>query len=257
MKLGIDISEHNGIIDFEKVKSQIDFVFIRATFGKKNVDKCFERNIKECIRLNIPFGVYVYSYALNLSDAIAESTFLLNKIEPYKYYISLPIAIDMEDADGYKKKNGMPTNEMLCNICKCECDMFENRGYESMIYASASWFNTILNSRILDGYKKWIAWWNDKAQVNKEKYLFHQFSSTGKVNGINGNVDMNYYFNSEVLNEKEILKKDLKNYPEYARKTFEKLIDSGFLKGIDGKLELSDSMIRTFVILDRMGILKF
>ena len=256
MKLGIDISEHNGIIDFEKVKSQIDFVFIRATYGKKNVDKCFERNVKECIRLNIPFGVYVYSYALNLSDAISEASFLLNQIKDYKYYISLPIVIDMEDADSYKKKNGFPSNEMLCNICKCECDMFENRGFESMIYASASWFNTYLNSRILDGYKKWVAWWNEKANINKEKYEFWQYSSDGKINGINGNVDMNYWFKSSTLNEKEILKKDLKNYPEYARKTFEKLIDFGVLKGINGRLELTDSMIRIFVILDRMNLLK-
>lgn len=137
---GIDVSEHNGIIDWNKVKSQIDFAIIRVSYGMHKIDKMAIRNIEECIRLEIPFGVYFYSYALNELQVKEEVKLLLSTIKPYKDKILYPVIIDMEDSDGYKEKNGMPSNETLVNLCDTACTMIGSEGYFPMIYASQSWF---------------------------------------------------------------------------------------------------------------------
>lgn len=191
---GIDVSEHNGIINWEKVKSQIDFAIIRVSYGQHKVDKMAKRNIEECIRLNIPFGVYLYSYALNVLQAENEAKLLINTIAPYKENISYPVIIDMEDADGYKAKNGNPSNETLVNICEEECNIFASNEYFPMIYASKSWFDTKLKSDKLNGFSKWLAWWYEKADFNKSIYPLWQYKSNGKIDGISGNVDMNESF---------------------------------------------------------------
>ena len=97
----------------------------------------------------------------------------------------------MEDADGYKRKHGMPSNDVLVSICEKECLMFEEAGYYAAIYASKSWFDTKLNSSRLNRFDKWIAWWNKGASFDKNIYGLWQYTSSGSVNGISGNVDMN------------------------------------------------------------------
>lgn len=187
---GIDVSEHQGNIDWQKVKNDgIDFAILRATFGTSYVDGKFKRNADECTRLGIPFGVYVYSYALSVKGAINEANHLLNTIKGYK--LSYPVVIDMEDADGYKKRHGMPSNSTLVNICAKECEMFEEAGYYATIYASKSWFDSKLKSSKLDRYDKWMAWWYDGAKFNTDTYGLWQYTSGGSVKGISGRVDMN------------------------------------------------------------------
>lgn len=137
---GIDVSEHNGIINWEKVKSQIDFAIIRVSYGLHSIDKMAKRNIEECIRLGINFGVYFYSYALNEAQVKTEVHTMLEFIKPYKEKILYPVIIDMEDADGYKEKHGMPSNEMLVSICETACNMIGSAGYFPTIYANQSWF---------------------------------------------------------------------------------------------------------------------
>ena len=99
---GIDISEFNGTIDFKKVKKQVDFVYIRATYGRYGIDKRFKEYAEECIKNEIPFGFYYYSYACDLNTAEDEVEFFLKAILPYKEQMTFPAMIDMEDSDGYK-----------------------------------------------------------------------------------------------------------------------------------------------------------
>ena len=188
---GIDVSEHQGIIDWNRVKDQIDFAIIRCSYGLHNIDKMAKRNIEECIRLGINFGVYFYSYALNDTQVKTEVNTLLDFIKPYKNKILFPVIIDMEDGDGYKEKNGMPSNEMLINICDTACQIIGTNGYFPMIYASQSWFMGRLRSDKLKKYAKWIAWWYKKAEFDKGEYPIWQYSSKGKIDGINGDVDLN------------------------------------------------------------------
>ena len=188
---GIDVSEHQGIINWEKVKSQIDFAIIRVSYGIGKIDKMAKRNIEECIRLGINFGVYFYSYALNEMQVQSEAKTMLEFIKPYQSKILYPVIIDMEDADHYKEKNGMPSNESLVNMCDIACQMIGTSGYFPMIYASQSWFMGRLRSDKLKKYAKWIAWWYEKAKFDRAEYSIWQYSSKGKIDGINGNVDMN------------------------------------------------------------------
>lgn len=192
---GIDVSAHQGNINWDAVKaSGIDFAIIRISYGQSAVDSKAIRNIQECIRVGMPFGVYVYSYALNVNHAINEANLVIKTLAPYKDKVRFPVIIDMEDADGYKSRNGIPSNDTLVSICEKECLMFEEAGYYAAIYASKSWFDTKLNSSRLNRFDKWMAWWNSSAKFDHDVYGLWQYSSNGSVSGISGRVDMNESF---------------------------------------------------------------
>lgn len=194
MSKGIDVSAHQGNINWDAVKAAgIEFAIIRIAYGQNAVDSKAIRNIEECIRVGIPFGVYTYSYALNVNNAINEANLVIKTLAPYKDMIKFPVIIDMEDADKYKAKYGMPSNDVLVSICEKECLMFEEAGYYAAIYASKSWFDTKLNSSRLNRFDKWMAWWNSAAssKFDHNVYGLWQYTSSGSVNGISGRVDMN------------------------------------------------------------------
>lgn len=193
---GIDISEFNGVIDFKKVKSQVDFIMIRATFGRFGVDKKFEENVKACIKYDIPFGFYYYSYAIDEKRAIDEVNFFLEKVKPYKEKATFPFVIDMEDSDFYKKENGNPTKEELTNICIKACEIIKSHKLIPMIYANKDWFENKLDLEKLSPYYKWLAWWINKAvdEIDKKQYSILQYSAKGIIEGIKEQVDLNYSF---------------------------------------------------------------
>lgn len=192
---GIDISEFQRNIDFKKVKNEVDFVYIRATYGRFGIDKRFEEYAKGCIENNIPFSFYYYSYATDLEKAEAEVKFFLEKVKVYKDKISFPLMIDMEDSDGYKLKNGNPEKELLTDICIKACEKIAEEHFMPIIYASSDWFTNRLNFEKLGSYLKWIAWWGiEEEKIEKNKYAMWQYSSKGKVSGIEGNVDLDYSF---------------------------------------------------------------
>jgi len=200
---GIDISEHNGIIDFDKLKNDVDYVMVRAGFGARTkkekcakVDKMFKKNVEGLIKVGIPFGIYYYSYALNEKEAKDEVSFILSTIKDYKDYISFPVAIDIEDSDKYKEQSGFPDNKTLCNICKVACDIIGNAGYYPIIYANLDYFTHYLTEDSISNFNKWLAWWSKEAleKVDKKKYQMLQYTSIGKVEGIGTNVDLNESF---------------------------------------------------------------
>ena len=202
-KRGIDISAHQGNIDLAALKNQIDFVIIRVGYGTNGtLDQKFKRNADLCVQLGIPFGFYWYSYALNVEGARKEALAFLNAIEPYKDKYSYGCWFDMEDADGYKKRNGMPSNETLRQMCAMFCKIVEEAGYYVGVYASASWFNNQLKGNELTPYDKWTAQWPTSG--GKQKGLntspdsrsssMWQFTSAGRFSGYNGNLDTNYAY---------------------------------------------------------------
>lgn len=193
---GIDISEFNGDIDFKKVKKQVDFVYIRATYGRFGIDKRFKEYVKGCIDNNIPFSFYYYSYAVSKELAEDEVKFFLQIINPYKEKITFPVAIDMEDSDSYKYNHGNPSKEVLTDICAVACDKIAENKLSPIIYANADWFKNKLDEEKLSRYMKWIAWWNvEEEKIDKEKYHIHQYSSKGQIDGISSKyVDLNYSY---------------------------------------------------------------
>ncbi len=177
---GIDISEHNGEIDLSQYKDQ--FVIIRAGWGWaiEQKDKMFERNVRECIRLNIPFGVYWYSYAVDIESARAEAQVFLRVIAPYRDQIRLGVWVDQEDADGWKVKNGFRINrEYITEITALMCSMIEAQGYYTGIYCSYSWLGYL--GEKCAPYDRWVAHWgtdNGEKQNDMSQYgSIHQFTT--------------------------------------------------------------------------------
>ena len=209
-KRGIDISAHQGNIDLSKLKGQIDFVIIRVGYGTKGtIDTKFTRNANLCRDLGIPVGFYWYSYALDVEGAKKEAKAILNAIAPYKDIVKFGVWFDMEDADGYKKKNGMPSNQTLRQMCAAFCEAVETSGYYTGIYASESWFNNQLKGSEVTPYDKWVAQWptsggkqtalNTSADKRSDVHLW-QFTSQGRFSGYSGNLDTNYAYLDEFPN---------------------------------------------------------
>ena len=201
---GIDISAHQGDIDLGALKSQIDFVIIRVGYGVSGtIDTKFKRNADLCKSLGIPFGFYWYSYALDVEGAKKEADHFLNAIAPYKDSYSYGCWFDMEDADGYKKRNGMPSNSTLRQMCAAFCEKVENAGYYVGIYASQSWLANQLNGSELTSYDKWVAQWPTSggkqkglsvSADSKSGMSLWQFTSAAKFSGYNGSLDANYAY---------------------------------------------------------------
>lgn len=202
-KRGIDISAHQGNIDLAALRSQIDFVIIRVGYGVSGtIDSKFKRNADLCKSLGIPFGFYWYSYALDESGARKEADHIIKAIAPYKDSYSYGVWFDMEDADGYKRKHGMPSNSILRAMCAAFCKKVQDAGYYTGVYASSSWFNNQLNGSELDKYDKWTAQWPTSGgkqtglntSSSKRNSSLWQFTSQARFNGYNGYLDANYAY---------------------------------------------------------------
>lgn len=210
MLKGIDVSSHNGEINWGLVKSQIDFAIIRLGYGdnvERQDDSYFIKNVNGCINNGIPFGVYIYSYALNLSG----SESIQSEIEHTKKQLSkiskkpFCVYIDMEDDSTIKLGKTMLTNFAL-EFCK----QIKNAGYKVGVYANENWFRNYLQVSTIAsyGYSIWCAKYSTNKPNITSNYDIWQYSSTGRINGINGNVDINYMYNniigSQPTNEKTI-----------------------------------------------------
>lgn len=204
---GPDISSWQGDIDIKRLAEQVDFFIFRGYAGSSK-DKKVERNVQLAIEAGKPYGLYVYSYALNIAKAIAEATDLVNLANSFSVKPKF-LVIDMEDADGYKRKYGMPSNSQLEEICRVQCDIFEKAGYYAVIYASSSWFRNQL-AGLGNRYEKWIAHWpvsggrqtgNETLSdlENANNLGIWQYTSEGRLDGYNGRLDMNYIYKDVIL----------------------------------------------------------
>ena len=191
---GIDVSEHQGRIDWDAVKAScIYFAILRVGFGAPSfggrVDYQFNRNISECERLGIPYGVYVYSYAFDNQQAADEASMVINCLSGHNP--RLPVYYDLEDNSIIA--NGRQTGIAL--RAQVFCNRISAAGYEPGIYANLNWFNNILTDSVFksSSWDHWIAQYNSQCDYTGN-YSFWQYKSNGKVPGINGNVDMNYAY---------------------------------------------------------------
>ena len=191
---GIDVSEHQGRIDWDAVKaSGIDFAILRVGFGAPSfggrVDYQFNRNISECERIGIPYGVYIYSYAFDNQQAADEASMVIDCLSGHNP--RLPVYYDLEDktiiADG--RQSG------IASRAQTFCNKISSAGYKPGIYANLNWFNNILTDPVFKSgsWDHWIAQYNSQCHYTGS-YSFWQYTSRGKVSGISGNVDMNYAY---------------------------------------------------------------
>lgn len=176
--IGIDISKWNGGIDFTKVKKAgIDFVIIRAGFGVNGIDRLFKANYNAAREAGLKIGVYWYSYAKTKAELQNEISAFLNAIKGMQF--EMPVYWDIEEKWVINNIN---------YVIPTVCNALENAGYFAGYYTSAS-----VNASVSDENKKrftsWIAHWGKKAGTYKP---MHQYSSTGEISGINGNVDLDF-----------------------------------------------------------------
>ena len=191
-KYGIDVSEHQGNINWEKVKGKIDFVILRLGWigNKENhtIDEKFERNYSECIKLGIPIGIFVYNYCNSESTIKNGAEWVIKNLKGKT--IDLPVYIDMEDAS--IKSLG---KNKLTNIVMAFNTAIENAGYWAGVYANKDWFTNYLDKETLSkNYTCWVAQYASKCTLSMDNIDIWQNSSKGKIDGISGNVDTNYMY---------------------------------------------------------------
>lgn len=198
---GIDVSRHQGNIDWKKVKAseKVDFAIIRVgyrgyTEGKIYEDTTFINNVKEAYNNGIKIGLYFYSSAINEAEAIEEAKYVLNLINKYgiKNYITYPIVYDIEDFEG--TRNYTLTVSQRTNLAKVFCNTIANAGYKPMVYSYTYFLQTKLNMNELNNFDVWAADYSGKVNYYTGKYTIWQYTDKGTVDGIIGNVDMNYSY---------------------------------------------------------------
>lgn len=190
IKFGIDVSQHQGVINWDTVKDEIDFAILRCGYGQNRVDQDdsqFRRNADACTRLNIPFGVYLYSYARKPADAIGEAQHVLRMVRGYQ--LAYPVFYDLED----ENTTGRQTNKTIADIAEQFCNILEENNYYVGIYANLYWFSEKLTSVIFNKYAKWIASYSDKLNYSGN-YDMWQYTQHGKIKGIKTDVDLNYSY---------------------------------------------------------------
>ena len=190
MQKGVDVSWAQGEIDWAKVKGNIDFAIIRGGYGKNNTDSQAIRNIKGCQKYKIPYGLYWFSYALSQSDSVKEADYVCDMAD--QYGISLPvIGYDWEeDSEDYAKKNGVTiTDALRFQFASAFLKRVQQRGYTPLLYTNYSDLDRGYK-KLTELYDVWFA--NPGGKKPSIKNLaFWQYSWTGKVSGVNGDVDLN------------------------------------------------------------------
>ncbi len=160
-KKGVDLSSLNGNVDIEKIKNAgYDFAMLRCGYGsdyQNQDDTQFENNVRKCEAAGVPWGAYLYSYALCTEDAKSEVRHVLRLLKGKRP--TLPVAIDMED-DGYKAQRGAWNFDNVNNVCKIFVNEVRAAGYYPMIYTGLEEINNYISSEVLNSCDLWFAqWW--------------------------------------------------------------------------------------------------
>lgn len=188
---GIDVSKWQGNINWKKVSvSGIDFVMIRSSFGSEHVDEMLDKNVEGCEKYGIPYGFYHYTYASTPEEAEKEARFFLKQIRGFSP--EYPVVLDIEE-EFYKKMS----KKQVTAIIEAFMDVLEDAGYYAMVYNSPNFIKACINESKLKKYDIWIACWGDEERLDSlydGHYGMWQYSATGKVNGINGDVDLDYSY---------------------------------------------------------------
>lgn len=194
---GIDVSRHQGDIDWNLVAQDgVEFAFIRVGYrgygtGKLMEDDFFESNMAEALQAGIKVGVYFYSQAVSEAEVLEEANFVLEKIAPYK--IACPVVFDVEKvAEPGARMNNISTEERTA-LTALFCQTVQNAGYRPMIYYNTEMGAMLLGLEALEEYDKWFAAYSDIFYYPYD-YKVWQYSQSGHVNGIQGNVDLNISF---------------------------------------------------------------
>ena len=194
---GIDVSEHQGSIDWNQVAADgVDFAMIRlgyrgSTQGQLYMDEYFERNIAGANAAGVPVGVYFYSQAIDPREAEEEARFVLGCLKDHK--VDFPVVFDWEIVGGSSARTYSVSRRTLCGCARAFCDAVKAQGYEPMIYFTRYLGYRKYILRELTDYGFWYAEYGERPRFAFDFDMW-QYSETGKVDGIDGDVDLNIWF---------------------------------------------------------------
>ena len=203
----IDLSYHNGNVDFKKVKADgIEGVILRAGYGSNTTDKKFKTYMKDAIKAGLHIGVYWFSYAYTVTMAEKEAGYCFNVIKKYKDNIDLPVFFDWEyDSMAYASRQGAhPGKELITAMNKKFCEVMEKNGFMAGVYFNEDYKNRYIDLSKLKGFATWYARYTNEKQT---KYDIWQRSDKGKVSGVTGNVDMDVLYNKNIIKAKKTVSK--------------------------------------------------
>jgi GH25 family lysozyme M1 (1,4-beta-N-acetylmuramidase) len=194
---GIDVSRYQGNIDWAAAAADgVEFAMIRMGYrgydtGKLVVDEFFDANMQGALSAGVRVGAYFFSQAVTGAEAVEEAEMALSGIAPYN--VSLPVAFDIEEISGQNARTDNLTPDEVTNIATAFCERISQAGYKPMIYANPKWFVSRMSLAGLEPYAKWLAQYY-KSPAYPYAFSIWQFSSTGSVAGIKGNVDLDLAF---------------------------------------------------------------
>ena len=178
---GIDVSKYQGAINWAAVASSgVSYTFIKVGSTNSGIDPYFAANVQGAQAAGVRTGVYIYSYATTVEQAIQEAQLVLQWIEPYN--INFPGAIDIED----KTQKGLDANTCTA-IANAFCTVIAQAGYTPIVYTYTNFYKTHFTSAL--AYDKWIAQYADHNDT--PGWAIWQYTSSGTIPGVNGRVDMN------------------------------------------------------------------
>lgn len=188
----IDVSEWQGIIEWEKVKPHIDGAILRAGYGKNHADKRFSYNAAECNRLNIPIGAYWFSYAKSADEAKAEAKYLLDAVKPYRMELPLCYDFEYDSIDNCVAQGVKVTKELATSFASAFLSEIERGGYWALNYANQDYLNRIYDGKLTERFGLWLAAWKLSKNIATPPRTCNIWQwGKGNIAGIVGNVDMN------------------------------------------------------------------
>lgn len=194
-RLGVDVSVFQGDIDWEQVKAAgYEFAILRIGYrgygeeGTLNADENFEQNLENARKAGIDIGVYFFSQAINEEEAKEEADYVLEHLKGQE--LQMPVVYDPEHILEDEARTDDVTGEQFTSNAETFCKIIEKAGYDAMIYSNMLWEAYELDLKKLSDYPIWYA---DYEALPQTPYRFSmwQYSSTGSVQGIEGNVDLN------------------------------------------------------------------
>ena len=198
LKRGIDVSKYQGDIDWRAVKADgIEFAMIRVGYrgygseGKMMGDTYFQRNIQGALDAGLKVGVYYFSQAVTVEEAREEAAYVLEQIAPYP--ISYPVVFDWEFIDGQQARTDEIEGERMTECAKTFCELVRAGGYTPMVYFNQEQGYLYYQLDQLDEFSFWLAEYDEKPDFFYN-FAMWQYTHTGTVPGIQGNVDLNLAF---------------------------------------------------------------
>ncbi len=203
IRQGVDVSEHNGPIDWRAVAAsgQADFAFIRVGYrgyssGGLYPDSRCRENLAGALDAGLEVGVYFYSQAITQAEAREEAEYALELLGSYASRITLPVVIDFEyaESDGYVGRlyDAKLTQSAATGICNAFCSVVAAAGFEPCVYANSVVLTDKLDAAALKG-TVWMANYVDESGYAGD-YTYWQYTSSGGVAGFAGLVDRNYWY---------------------------------------------------------------